>query len=134
MGIIYSATSQNELQESNNLFHGYADAAYANTDDYKSVSRYVFIVGGGAIKWQSKKQTTIALSSTEAEYIALSEARQEACWLRSLYQELGFIQKSPNLIRGDNNGSISMAHNPQFHKRAKHITTRWHWIHDLVQD
>ena len=123
LGIIYSATSQNELQESNNLFHGYADAAYTNTDDYKSASGYVFIVGGGAITWQSKKQTTIALSSTEAEYIALSEAGQEACWLRSLYQELRFIQKSPNLIRGDNNGSISMARNPQFHKQAKHITT-----------
>ena len=51
LGIIYSATSQNELQESNNLFHGYADAVYANMDDYKSVSGYFFIVGGGAITW-----------------------------------------------------------------------------------
>ena len=51
LGTIYSATSQNELQKGNNLFHGYADAAYANMDDYKSVSGYVFIVGGGAITW-----------------------------------------------------------------------------------
>jgi hypothetical protein len=134
-GIIYSAKPQNirELQNSN-LFYGYADAAYADTDDYKSTSGYVFLVGGGAVTWRSKKQTTIALSSTEAEYISLSEAGREACWLRSLYEELGYTQIIPNIIKGDNNGSIAMAQNPQFHKRAKHIATRWHWIRDLVQN
>jgi hypothetical protein len=104
LAIKYSATPQNEVQQSLpvNLFHGYSDAAYADTDDYKSTSGYVFIVGGGAITWRSKKQTTIALSSTEAEYIALSETGREACWLRNLYDELGYTQKSPNLIKGDN--------------------------------
>ena len=115
-GIMYSKIPQNELQQNNNLFHGYADATYANTDDYKSTSGYVFVVGGGAIMWRSKKQTTIALSSTEAEYIALSEAGCEARWLRNLYEEIRYIQTSPNTIKGDNEGSISMAHNPQFHK------------------
>jgi hypothetical protein len=62
---------------------------YANTDDCKSTSGYVFVSGGGAITWQSKKQTTVALSSTKAEYVALSKAGREACWLRSLYEELG---------------------------------------------
>jgi hypothetical protein len=107
---------------------------YADTDDYKSTSGYVFLVGGGAVTWRSKKQTTIALSSMEAEYISLSEAGREACWLHSLYEELGYTQKIPNIIKGDNNGSIAMAQNPQFHKRAKHIATRWHWIRDLVQN
>ena len=134
LAIKYSANPQDKLHEKSNIFYGYADAAYANTDDYKSTSGYVFIVGGGAITWRSKKQTTIALSSTEAEYIALSEAGREACWLRSLYQELGFTQESPNIIKGDNDGSIAMARNPQFHKRSKHIATRWHWVRDLVQD
>jgi hypothetical protein len=134
LAIKYSAKSDEKPQENSNLFHGYADAAYANTDDYKSTSGYVFIVGGGAITWRSKKQTTIALSSTEAEYVALSEAGREACWLRSLYEELGYTQESPNLIKGDNDGSIAMARNPQFHKRSKHIATRWHWVRDLVQD
>ena len=94
---------------------------YANTDDYKSTSGYVFLVAGGAITWRSKKQTTIALSSTEleAEYIALSEAGREACWLRNLYEEIGYIQESPNIIKGDNDGANSMACNPQFHKRSK---------------
>ena len=63
-----------------------------------------------------QKQTTIALSSTEAEYIALSEAGREVCWLHNLYEEIRYIQTSPNIIKGDNEGSISMVHNPQFHK------------------
>lgn len=115
-------------------FMGYSDAAYANTDDYKSTSGYVFLAGGGAITWRSKKQTTIALSSTEAEYVALSEAGREACWLRNLYDEIGYKPPKPTLIRGDNDGSIAMARNPQFHKRSKHIATQWHWVRDLVEE
>ena len=80
--------------------------------------------------WKSKKQTTITLSSTEAEYIALSEAAREACWLRSLYKELGYDQQLSITIKGDNDGSIAMAKNQQFHSRSKHITIQWHWIRD----
>ena len=116
-----------------NLFQGYSDAAYANADNGRSTSGYVFTVGGGAITWMSRKQTTTAVSTTEAEYIALSEASREACWLRNLYEELGFPQPGPTVIHGDNNGSIAMARNPQFHKRAKHIETKWHLIRDLVE-
>jgi hypothetical protein len=58
---------------------GYADAAYVNVNDLKSTSRYVFLVGRGAITQRSKKQTTITLLSIEAEYVALSEAAHEAC-------------------------------------------------------
>lgn len=132
-GITYSNES-NTPTSNENLFMGYSDAAYANADGYKSTSGFVFISGGGAITWRSKKQTTIALSSTEAEYVALSEATREICWLRSLYDELGFRQDSPSNLKGDNDGSIAMARNPQFHKRAKHIATRWHWIRDMVEE
>ena len=117
-----------------NIFSGYADAAFANQDNCKSTSGYVFIASGGAITWRSKKQTTVALSSTEAKYIALAEAAHEACWLRHLYNELGYPQKLPTLIRGDNNGSIAMAKNPQFHQRSKHMAIRWHLIRDLIKD
>jgi hypothetical protein len=131
LGITYH-TSQDDNNE--NLFHGFSDAAYANQDDNKSISGYVFLVSGGAITWKSKKQTIIALSTTESEYVALSEASHEASWLRNLYGELGFIQKSPTLIKGDNEGSISMTHNPQFHVQSKHITLQHHWVHDLVNN
>ena len=117
-----------------NIFSGFADAAFANQDDCKSTSGYVFIASGGAITWRSKKQTMVALSSTEAEYIALAEAVREACWLRNLYDELGYPQYNPTIIRGDNNGSIAMARNPQFHQRSKHIAIRWHLIHYLIND
>jgi transposase InsO family protein len=129
-GIPYRKSPEN-LPKEMNSFHGFSDAAYANADDCKSTSGYVFISGGGAITWRSKKQTTVALSSTEAEYVALSEAGREACWSRNLYEELGEEQKSPILIKGDNDGSIAMARNPQFHKRSKHINIRWHWVRDL---
>jgi hypothetical protein len=64
--------------------------------------------------------------------VALSEAGRELCWLRSLYSELGFPQKLPTILRGDNNGSIAMVNNPQFHQRSKHIDIRYHWIRDEI--
>ena len=130
LGIVYKA-----LPLEPNFFYRYADASYGNGDDRRSISGYVFLAGNGAITWSSRKQVSIALSSTEAEYVALAEAAREACWLKSLYSELGLLQEDvPTLIQGDNDGSIAMARNPQFHKRSKHIAIRWHWIHDLVQE
>jgi Reverse transcriptase (RNA-dependent DNA polymerase) len=126
LGITYRKSQ--DVTEANNLFHGYADAAYANADDLKSTTGYVFLAGGGAVTWKSKKQTVIALSSTEAEYVALSEAGCEATWLRNLYGELGYPQKEPTMIKGDNDGSVVLTHNPQFHQRSKHITIRHHWV------
>ena len=120
--------------EDSNHFYGFSDAAFANADDRKSISGYVFIANGGAITWGSKKQTAIALLSTEAEYVTLSEASREAMWLRHLYGELGYVQREPILVLGDNNGSIAMAKNPQFHKRTKHVDIRWHWVRELVND
>ena len=117
-----------------NIFYGFSDAAFANAEDQKSISRYVFLANMGAITWMSKKQSTIALSTTEAEYIALSEAAREAKWLRNLYGELGFTQKEPIILLGDNDGSISMTKNPQFHRRTKHVDLRWHWIRELVNE
>ena len=129
-GIIYKA-----LPQEPNFFYGYADASYGNADNRRSISGYVFLAGNGTITWSLRKQVSIALSSTEAEYVALSKAAQEACWLKSLYGELGLLQEDvPMLIWGDNDGSIAMARNPQFHKRSKHIAIQWHWVRDLVQE
>ena len=63
----------------------------------------------------------MALSSTEAKYVALSEAIQESKWLQTLYEELRFEQNYPIPLFGDNQGSFAMANNPQFHKRSKQI-------------
>lgn len=117
-----------------NLFQGYVDAAYSNTEEARLTSGYVFTVGGGVITWMSWKQSMAALSTTKSESVALSKASHEVCWLRNLFTELGFPQPGPTMIHSDNNGSIAMAKNPQFHRQAKHIETKWHHIRDLVED
>jgi transposase InsO family protein len=114
-------------------FHGYADASYKNRDDGKSTSGYVFIAAGGAITWRSNKQTVTALSSTEAEYIALWESGKEASWLRNLYKDLGHTQVNPTTLISDSTGAISIARDPLFHKRTKHIDPRNHWIREKIQ-
>jgi len=122
---------RDEIQ-SENIFYGFADAAYANQEDFKSTTRYIFIASGGAITWKSKKQTIIALSTMESKYIALSESGKEAVWLWNLFQELGFTQPSPTIIKGDNYGSVELSHNAQFHQWSKHIDLCYHWIQELV--
>ncbi len=98
------------LLEKVEFFLGYADAAYANTDEGRSTTGYVFLAGNGAITWSLKKQISTVLSSTQAEYIVLSEAACEACWLRNLYTELGMLKEDTLMtIKGDNDGSIALA-------------------------
>ena len=92
-----------------------------NHNDHRSTSGYVFLAAGGAITWKSKKKSMVALLSTQAEYVALSEAECEACWLQNLFKELGYPQEEPILIKGDNDSSILMAKNQQFHNHSKHI-------------
>jgi len=116
-----------------NYFLGYADASFANTDDLKSITRYVFMMAGGAITWFSKKQSITAMSTTEAKYIALSEAAREDRWLRNLFSELGFAQSLLTIIQGNNKGSIAISKNLQFHKRSKHIELQYHSIREQVQ-
>jgi hypothetical protein len=71
----------------------------------------IFIAGEGAIIWSSRKQMTTAISSTEAEYVAISEAARELCWLRNTYDELGLLRENvPTFIKR----AIAMVKNPQF--------------------
>ena len=76
----------------------------------------------------------VALRSCEAEYIALNEAGKEAIWLERIFKELGFINYSPSptLIYEDNQGTIALAENLEFHRRSKHIDIRYHWIRDVI--
>ena len=87
----------------------------------------------GAITWGSKKQNIVSLSTTEAEYVCLSDAAREANWLRNLYQEVGFSEKKSTLIYGDNQSALAIAENPCYHKRTKHFDIKHHYIRDQVQ-
>jgi hypothetical protein len=112
---------------------GYSDASFAEEDDRKSRSGYVYMIGGAAVTWFCKKQGPVAISSTEAEYYALSEAVKEALWIRMLLTEAGFELNGPTTIMEDNKSTISIALNPVNHQRTKHIDTRVHQIRDHVK-
>lgn len=114
---------------------GYSDSDWdSNATDRRSVGGYVFFVGSCPVSWASKKQKTVALSSTEAEYMAVTIASQEAIWLRLLLAELGHPQSAPTVIFEDNQGAIDLSKNAAInHQRAKHIDIKHHFIRDLVE-
>lgn len=120
-------------RKTNDKIVGYVDADYANDeDDRRSYTGYVFMYGGAAISWESKKQRTVALSSTEAEYMGLSEACKEAIYLRNVYEEL-MSRPMTITLYNDNQAAQKIAHNPVYHKRTKHIDTRFHFIREVVE-
>ena len=113
--------------------YGFADANWAgDVDTRPSTSGYVFMVANGVVSWSSKKQSTVAKSTTEAEYVALGQAPQEAIWLRRLLCDLGSKADGPTLINEDNQGAIEIARNPKFHNRTKHIDTTFHFIREKI--
>ncbi|MFS7974794.1 putative RNA-directed DNA polymerase [Helianthus anomalus] len=112
---------------------GYTDSDWASSvDDRKSVSANVFSLGSGAVTWSSKKQSTVALSSTEAEYVASSAATSQAIWLRRILEDLGVPQEAPTVILCDNHSAINLSRNPVLHGRTKHIEIKHHYIRDMV--
>lgn len=127
-GIRFSGSGDGELV-------GYLDADWAgDIESRRSTSGYAFMLNGGCIKWRSKKQRTVALSSTEAEYMALSEANQEAVWLKAFMHEIGETTGNDALtVYEDNQGAIALAKNPEFHKRTKHIDIRYHFVREKVE-
>ncbi|TPX52711.1 DNA-directed DNA polymerase [Powellomyces hirtus] len=111
---------------------GYSDSDWAGCPDSRcSTTAFVFIFGG-PVAWQSKRQPTVALSSTEAEYMALTQACKEANWLRQLLIELGYPQGLPCKIYEENQGCIALARNPTSHARTKHIDIRHHFIREAI--
>ena len=113
---------------------GYSDADWASSYDRKSTSGCVYKFGytNGAISWRSTKQYTVALSSCEAEYIALAEAVKEAIYPRRLLSDLGLQPKCVRLYC-ENNGIIALAHNPIHKQQSKHIDIRYHFLRDYFR-
>lgn len=115
---------------------GYTDSDFqSDRDSRKSTSGNVFVLGGGAIIWRSIKQTCVADSTMEAEYVAASEAAKEAVWLRNFLMDLGVVSsvQSPITLYCDNSGAVANSKEPRSHKRAKHIERKYHLIRDIVQ-
>ncbi|KAL5834460.1 hypothetical protein ACOSQ4_013957 [Xanthoceras sorbifolium] len=113
---------------------GYVDADLAgNVDIRKSTTGYVYTLGGTAVSWVSQLQKIVALSTTEAEYVAVTEASKEMVWLQSFLEELGKKQED-NILYCDSQSAIHLAKNPSFHSRTKHIQLRYHFIRSLLED
>jgi hypothetical protein len=113
---------------------GYTDSDWAGSiADRISTSGCCFNLGSAMISWQSRKQSSIALSTAEAEYIAVCYASYEAIWLRKLLTGLFDLEMEATTILCDNQSCIKMTENLVFHDRSKHIEIRYHYIRDMVQ-
>jgi hypothetical protein len=116
------------------VLEAFSDADWGAGEDRKSISGYIFLLAGAAICWQSRKQSTVALSSTEAEYIALTQAVKELVWITRLFDDLGITDVvNRNIIYEDNQGAIALAKNPEYHARTKHIDIQYHFIRECVE-
>jgi ATP-binding cassette subfamily B (MDR/TAP) protein 1 len=116
------------------ILEGFSDADLGGClDTRKSTTGYIFTLGGTAVSWMSRLQKSVALSTTEAEYMAISEAGKEMIWLKSFLEELGKKQADSSLY-SDSQSAIHLAKNPVFHARTKHIQLRYHFIRGLMSD
>jgi len=112
---------------------GYCDADYAGDHDTRrSTTRYIFMLGSGAISWCSKRQPTVSLSTTEAEYRVAAMAAQESTWLMQLLEDLHQPVKYPISLYCDNLSAIRLVENPVFHARTKHVEVHYHFIREKV--
>ncbi|KAJ9564285.1 hypothetical protein OSB04_000251 [Centaurea solstitialis] len=114
---------------------GYSDASFqTDRDDFRSQSGYVFTLNGGAISWKSSKQDTIADSTTEAEYIAASDAAKEAVWLRNFLSDLRVVASisRPIDIFCDNSGAVAQAKEPREHHKSRHVLRKYHLIREII--
>jgi len=123
-GLVYSRDGSKDCT-------GYSDADWAgDTDDRKSTSGYLFQISGAAVSWRNKKETCVALSKAEEEYMPLANATQEAIWMQKLTTDLKNPPNGAMMMFEDNQSAICMAKNPQFHGRTKHIEIKYYFIRE----
>ena len=102
-------------------------------DTRRSTTGYIYTFGGTIVSWVSQLQKLVALSTTEAEYVAITEASKEMLWLKNFLVELGKTCVEHKLF-SDSKSDIHIAKNPMFHSRTKHIQLRYHFIRSLLED
>ena len=114
---------------------GYSNANWASDiDEHKSTSGYAFVLGGGIVSWCSKKQTCIALSIIESEYVALGFAVQEVVWLMRFLRHMGVTAYAQEavLVYYDSTSTLTYTKDPKYHGKSKHIDTRYHFFRNKV--
>jgi hypothetical protein len=131
LGIIYGGNIKDSITQ----LHGYCDSDFAGDKALrKSVSGNLYFFAGGVVSCSSKRQQTVAQSTTEAEYYALAKAVSEALWLLQIMEQMMYSGTDIRSVKlfGDNQGSMSLAENPEFHQRTKHIDIKHHFIREHV--
>jgi len=113
---------------------GFSDADWASQRHCHSISGYAYFVGLGTISWSAKKQPIITLSSTEAEYVALTGAAKDILWIHKLLKEFSFLHNLslPTTLYCDNQGAIRLSKDATFHSRTKHIDVHFHFIRQTI--
>ena len=131
----FSRPSDLNSLERPNVLWGYVDSDWAGCpDSRRSTSGYVLMLNGAAVSWRSKRQSTVALSTAEAEFVAASSLVQEVIYLRKLLTNMGFPQTEPTVIFEDNECCVAWSEGSVGgSERAKHIDLRKHFVHDAVQ-
>jgi hypothetical protein len=126
---------QNNRNDDKIILSGYCDADWAgDVDDRKSTTGYIIKINDCLINWVSKKQSTVSLSSAEAEYMSISATIQEMQWIRSLLKELNILSEQVPILYCDNQSAIAISENDKFHNRTKHIDIRHHYIRETIKN
>ncbi|GKD11997.1 hypothetical protein Tco_1196404 [Tanacetum coccineum] len=131
MFLVYGGNPSTELK-----VECYCDAGFeTDRDDTKSQTGYVFVLKGGAVDWKSSKQSTTAMSATESEYIAASEAAMEAVWIRKFISWLGIVRaiNEPINMYCDNSAAIHYANEPGVQRGARHYHRRYQYVRKSVE-
>jgi len=119
---------------SNELLVAYSDSDWGQDHEHcKSTTGYFTMLAQGITSWLSRKQKLVALSSTEAKYMALSDCSRQLVWTSNRLSEIGFDIPIPHLY-GNNLGSLFWSTNPVQEKRSKHIDIRYHYVRDAIED
>ena len=113
----------------------YTDSDWAgDKDNRRSVNGFVMFLNGVPIVWRSKQQKSVALSSSEAEYVAISEAVKEILFVIQVMKSMGLQVYTPVVVRVDNMGAIFMSENTSSGTRTRHVDTRYHFVRELVEE
>lgn len=133
-GICYGARSSSSQTQVGEL-SCFVDSDYASdVDTRRSVTGYVLNYFYGPIVWKSTKQATVATSTTEAEFVAASQATKDVIWARQLLTEIGQPQRAPTPIFIDNQGAIKLIVNNQIHSKSKHIDVKFMFIREANEN
>ncbi|GKA51326.1 hypothetical protein Tco_0744522 [Tanacetum coccineum] len=128
VGLMYGTDHSNHVDVT-----GFVDSDYAKDPNKgRSITGYTFLVQGCVVSWKATLQHVVALSTTEAEYMALTKAVKEAIWLRGLLEEL-VVKLNNVVVNCDNQGVIHLSCNHVFHERTKHTNVRYHFIREVLK-